>query len=487
MRRLRINKHEEFITLENLEQRIKEQLDNNNGEHTRNIYGKVDVIKNEDIFGESNKMLILITEAPTVSLMDWCTRVYNTDDRLETTIKKMISTGYYNDDIWMNVIFQIMIIIKILYDHDLLVNFHDTDPRNISLFIKEQPQGVTNYPRGFYKFVVDGVPYFLPNYGFIVIFDPLSVSENPIKLEEKGSSITVSEGKIEQEGGNLYGPAAQIYGAKPQITKMIYEDPVFINPTPLFPIFNHPQPKYHSEHYKQLIINELSKIPNSEINTNDAFFIYSKKLYGDIFKENEKVKVYNKMIDKFLGFEWMFSTDFSLAGGIKFSNKIKDLCSHLREDLQINNTDDTRNLPLNELNKDPKDAILKHFKTYLHEKIGSNIAYPEKVLKDPPNYNFEDGQIIGYLDDEVNGNTVYKWGMVSKSSQGKFKLTEGRIDYNHKFEIIKKSDNNDKLENISFNQYYCKIPIDEKVCPIYTIRSKEGKESIIDTYIVNNK
>ena len=179
LRRLRINKHEEFITLENLEQRIKEQLDNNNGEHTRNIYGKVDVIKNEDIFGESNKMLILITEAPTVSLMDWCTRVYNTDDRLETTIKKMISTGYYNDDIWMNVIFQIMIIIKILYDHDLLVNFHDTDPRNISLFIKEQPQGVTNYPRGFYKFVVDGVPYFLPNYGFIVIFDPLSVSETP--------------------------------------------------------------------------------------------------------------------------------------------------------------------------------------------------------------------------------------------------------------------------------------------------------------------
>ena len=176
LRRLRINRHEEFITLDNLGQQIKDQLDHSNGQFTRNIYGKVDVVKNEDIFGESNKMMILITEAPTVSISD-CTRVYNTNDQLETTIKKMISTGYYNDEIWMNVIFQIMVIIKILYDHNLIVNFNKADPRNISLFIKEQPQGVSNYPRGFYKFVVGGIPYFLPNYGFIVIFDPLSMSE----------------------------------------------------------------------------------------------------------------------------------------------------------------------------------------------------------------------------------------------------------------------------------------------------------------------
>ena len=99
LRRLRINRHEEFITLDNLGQQIKDQLDHSNGQFTRNIYGKVDVVKNEDIFGESNKMMILITEAPTVSISDWCTRVYNTNDQLETTIKKMISTGYYNDEI----------------------------------------------------------------------------------------------------------------------------------------------------------------------------------------------------------------------------------------------------------------------------------------------------------------------------------------------------------------------------------------------------
>jgi hypothetical protein len=477
LRRLRINKHEEFITLENLGKHIKDQLDNANGEHTRNIYGKVDVIKNEDIFGESNKMLILITEAPTVSLFDWCTRVYNTDDRLETTIKKMISTGYYNDEIWMNVIFQIMVIIKILYDHNLLVNFNETDPRNISLFIKEQPQGVTNYPRGFYKFIVGGIPYFLPNYGFIVIFDPLSVSETPLKLKNNNSSI-LREGElnIEQKGGNIYGPPDLLYETQQAPTKLEYNDPLFINPTPLFPIYNHAKPKFESEYYKHLIINELAKIPTHEINSNDAFFIYSKDLYNDEFEEKEtEMNVYNKMINKLLGFEWMDNHDFRFAGGIKFSEKIKTLCDNMKIELQSKS-------------KDPKDVMVKYFKNYLHEKVGSNISNFDKVLKDPPNYNFEDGQIIGYLDDEVNGNTIYKWGIVSKASTNNFEIDcNGRINYTHKFEIIKKSDNGEDLENIPFNQYYCKIPIDEKSCPLYTIRSKEGKESIIDTYIVDNK
>ena len=56
----------------------------------------------------------------------------------------------------------------------------------------------------------------------------------------------------------------------------------------------------------------------------------------------------------------------------------------------------------------------------------SNISNFDKVLKDPPNYTFEDGQIIGYLDDEVNGNTIYKWGMVSKALQINLKLTDNR-------------------------------------------------------------
>ena len=379
----------------------------------------------------------------------------------------------------------------ILYDHDLLVNFNDEDPRNLSLFIKEQPQGVTNSPRGFYKFVVDGVSYFLPNYGFIVIFDPLSVSEDPIRLEApEVSHIAKKDGQ--QTGGGLANNPLnlEIYGQQPQITKLRYEDPVFINPSPLFPIYNHVQSKHHSDHYKQLIINELSKIPSHEINESESFFVYSKNLYNDKFSnKNEKVEVYNRMIDKFLGFEWMFNRDFSLAGGIRFSEKIKTLCSRLKKDLKIENTLDSSDLPLNKLDesKDPKIAIINNFKNYLHGKIGSVVMNFDRVLKDPPSYNLKDGQIIGYLDDEVNGNTIYKWGIVSKGSYKKFELIDGQISYKSDFKIIKTSDDNSTLIEEEFNQYYCKIPVDEKMCPLYTIRSKEGKESIIDTYEVNNK
>ena len=55
--------------------------------------------------------MILITETPTVSIK---LLVYKSIIRMISgnDNKKMISTGYYNDEIWMNVIFQIMVIIK---------------------------------------------------------------------------------------------------------------------------------------------------------------------------------------------------------------------------------------------------------------------------------------------------------------------------------------------------------------------------------------
>ena len=466
LREWRITKHREFIELQDLG-------DVYTGNTT--LSGKMDIIKHEDLFGDSNKMLILITEAPSVSLMDWCTRVYNVDDKLETTIKKLVSTGYYNDDIWMNVIFQIMIIIKILNDHDLLVNYNHTDPRNISLFIKEQPQGVTNNPRGYYKFIVGGMTYFLPNYGFIVIFDPISVSEKPLNTATSTTSTTSTgaEGTVDQRGGNT--------------NILRYEDPLFINPTPLFPIYNQPQLQSGSNinnHYKDLIMNNLTKIPDHDMSDKDTFFVYSEKLYKDKIDHSDQRSVYNRMIDKFLGFDWMLNTDFSLMGGIKFSSIIRDKLDLLKKALYLGDKI-TEEEMIERKKNDPSNEIKSQFKQFLHEKIGSYIYDYEKVLKDPPNYNFKDGQIIGYLDDEINGNTIYKWGIVSVSSKSNFSIVNGKISYKHEFKIIKRGTSGILVEE-EFNQYYCKIPIDENSSPLYTIRSKEGQENIIDTYTVDN-
>ena len=90
----------------------------------------------------------------------------------------------------------------------------------------------------------------------------------------------------DQSGGNLYGPSNMIYEQQNRPTKLQYEDPIFINPSPLFPIYDHPKSKFESDHYKHLIINELAKIPSHEINTIDDF-IYSEDLFNDKFKDKK--------------------------------------------------------------------------------------------------------------------------------------------------------------------------------------------------------
>ena len=58
--------------------------------------------------------------------------------------------------------------------------------------------------------------------------------------------------------------------------------------------------------------------------------LYIQKIYSMINLRIKKViEVYNRMIKKFLGFEWMDNHDFRFAGGIKFSEKRSNLCNNL--------------------------------------------------------------------------------------------------------------------------------------------------------------
>ena len=140
-------------------------------------YGVYTRVDDTDIQLDANKMLCVLTESPTYTIQDWCTRLYRVDDKMYMRVNTMGETGYHRSEVWYTVLFQIMIITKVLFDYDIVMeNLKSTN--NSSLFIKDLNYN-DNFAKGFYKYKVGNINYFVPNYGSLVVFDPFPRRPTP--------------------------------------------------------------------------------------------------------------------------------------------------------------------------------------------------------------------------------------------------------------------------------------------------------------------
>ncbi len=110
-------------------------------------------------FGQA---LIALTEAPIYNLLGFASTIYQRDG----AVKRMISTGYYNENIWYSILFQIMIALYILQKEKIYFNNFEVDH---NIFIKDLSlhSNLTN----FWKYIINGVEYYIPNYGYMALFD----------------------------------------------------------------------------------------------------------------------------------------------------------------------------------------------------------------------------------------------------------------------------------------------------------------------------
>lgn len=108
------------------------------------------------------KALVALTEAPNYNLNAWATKTY----RVNGSIRTMVNTGYYKSDVWKSVLFQ------------LLVGMYTMQLNNIAfrdftlidnVYIKDIQ--VHENSNNFWKYIIDGVEYFIPNHGYLVILD----------------------------------------------------------------------------------------------------------------------------------------------------------------------------------------------------------------------------------------------------------------------------------------------------------------------------
>jgi hypothetical protein len=136
------------------------------------------------------KSLVMLTEASTHSLFNWARKTYSQ----RGNVKEMVNRGIHTEKEWSNVLFQIMVALYTMQLKNILIkNFsfeHNVFIRD--LFLSGQ---VTNY----WKYIVDGVNYYIPNLGYLAIID-----SNFRDLSEKQTStFNKSDNKNKLEGAFL--------------------------------------------------------------------------------------------------------------------------------------------------------------------------------------------------------------------------------------------------------------------------------------------
>jgi hypothetical protein len=110
---------------------------------------------------ESN-VLVALTEAPNNNLFGWASKTYS----VIGNIKTQISTGFYSSKVWYSIIFQIMIIFLVLQNHNILFNNYNIED---NIFIKDL--GLQGNITKYWKYKINGLDFYVPNYGYLVQFD----------------------------------------------------------------------------------------------------------------------------------------------------------------------------------------------------------------------------------------------------------------------------------------------------------------------------
>lgn len=110
----------------------------------------------------SGRGLVLLTEAPTYNFVSWASRIY----KREGNIERMVNTGYHKSEVWMSVLFQLIIGLYVMQLNGIYISdFSIKD----NVYVKDltEHSNIVNY----WKYVVNNIEYYVPNHGYLVMID----------------------------------------------------------------------------------------------------------------------------------------------------------------------------------------------------------------------------------------------------------------------------------------------------------------------------
>lgn len=118
--------------------------------------------------------LLVITEAPTSNIIEWASPIIQKSGAVYTTT----STGFHTTDVWKSVLFQLAFAMAVLQENE--IDIDDFSLEN-NVFVKDLYSNPSNV--GYWVYSIDGVEYYVPNYGHLVLIDSRYTGDRVYKIE----------------------------------------------------------------------------------------------------------------------------------------------------------------------------------------------------------------------------------------------------------------------------------------------------------------
>lgn len=255
------------------------------------------IIGKHDLTLSSNKSLVALTEAPNSNILSWASP---TSENFGT-VQKMRETGYHTPEVWRTILFQMVYTFAVLQNKEIY--FKKLSLEN-NFFIKDLYSN--NEKRDHWIYKVNGIDFYIPNYGYLLMFDSRYVDlfDHDVKtIGEKTNDSSefkinstklynntndLNEEQIKEEIyysfkiviGNFSNSLSKFGGIKPDGEVVSLLENIYSNDEKDIS-------KYLLEHFKMFLHNR-----NGTRLTNDEMQIIS-NIPNNIFKKGELV-VYRK-------------------------------------------------------------------------------------------------------------------------------------------------------------------------------------------------
>lgn len=107
----------------------------------------------------TNESIVILTECPDSNLYQWASHKYITDGN----INKQIESGNHTEEEWLSIIAQMMMVFVVMEKNNFA--FKDMSIQN-NFYVKKVEQN-----NDIWRYTVDKIDYFIPNKGWLLLFD----------------------------------------------------------------------------------------------------------------------------------------------------------------------------------------------------------------------------------------------------------------------------------------------------------------------------
>jgi hypothetical protein len=396
-----------------------------------------ELVKGLDINQPSNKCLLALTEAGAQDMISWATRQYE-DNGLA---KKMINTGYHSYEVWKSILFQLYHALMCMYKYGISYANFDLE---VNVKIKSLKYDDTN--RGYWKYKVNGVDFYIPNYGYLVLID--SGFTDVVSNDQS----TLANQPLDQRLDNLFDDEFLQGSVRPKkslndIEYKLYSDKLIVEektpapapaPTPAAPVPTAPP---------------VAPVPTAPpINLSGGSIQKGGDRMTDLKEKNRDMVIENFKCA--FNME-AFDKEYTLNGGIRPDERISTIVADIHDNINKDNI---------------FKLFTKHFKEYMHNRVGTSLKENElnNLIEAD---NLRNGEIVACLDNK-------RWGVV----------VDTRADNIYDvFTLNQPAGSDDNLNNLEIVQYNLgdlnrsSVLVEQTTKPTQKLNESE----ILETYQIN--